>query len=251
MEMVFFGGAELSVLSTPSFAVVIFAQTLYPDAVPLAGLTAIASGSVAVAAFRARRPDVGEWPRRAELTSLPLRVIHFSIVFFAASMGVGFLASVAGTLWVTPLGGVVQVVRARDVDRQVALVVWYCIERRIPIVNHIQFARTTGPTPLCDCEFTTRFGEVHTNRNLGIDADPGETLETGFVLDRRLASGREVRRVQGPHGVAYGIGGNIAFSMQYKLWVLVYLGGFDRRSWARARVKPIAATRVAEPVCVR
>lgn len=110
LERVFFGGAELSVLSTPSFAVVVLAQVLYPDAVPLAGLMAIASGSIAVAAFRAGQPNVGDWPRRSELTSMPFRVLYFSLVFFAASMGVGFVAVTAGTLLLTPLGGVVQVV---------------------------------------------------------------------------------------------------------------------------------------------
>lgn len=109
LERTFFGGAELSVLSTPSFAVVVFAQALYPNAVPLAGLTAIAAGSVALGAFRADSPSVGEWPRRAELLSAPLRMTYFSVVFFLASMGVGYLANSVGTLWVTPLGGVVQV----------------------------------------------------------------------------------------------------------------------------------------------
>lgn len=109
LERVFFGGAELSVLSTPSFAVVVFAQQLYPDAASLAGLTAIVSGSVALAAFRSDSPSVGEWPRRAELTSAPLRLAYFSVLFFLASMGVGYLAVSVGTLWLTPLGGVVQV----------------------------------------------------------------------------------------------------------------------------------------------
>ncbi|MEF8881641.1 MAG: hypothetical protein V5A34_03840 [Halapricum sp.] len=109
LERVFFGGAELSVLSTPSFAVVVFAQVLYPDAVPLAGLTAIVAGSVALAAFRAGSPDVGDWPRRSELTSAPLRFTYFSVVFFIASMGVGHVAVALDALWLTPLGGVVQV----------------------------------------------------------------------------------------------------------------------------------------------
>ncbi|MEF8852508.1 MAG: hypothetical protein V5A44_09870 [Haloarculaceae archaeon] len=108
LERVFFGGAELSVLSTPSFAVVVFAQTAYPDAAPLAGLAAIAAGSVGIAAFRADRPDVGDWPRRSELTSLPLRVGYFSALFFVATIGVAHAAVSAGTLWITPLGGVVQ-----------------------------------------------------------------------------------------------------------------------------------------------
>ena len=109
LGQVFFGGAELSVLSTPSFAVVVFAQILYPDAVPLAGLTAIVSGSIALAAFRGDSPNVGKWPRRSELTSMPLRVSYFSVVFFLASMGVGFVAVSLAALWLTPLGGVVQV----------------------------------------------------------------------------------------------------------------------------------------------
>ena len=109
LELVFFGGAELSVLSTPSFAVVFFAQTLYPDAVPLAGLTAIVFGSVAVAAFRARRPDVGEWPRRSEMASLPFRIVYFSVLYFLASMGVAYVAVSLEALWLTPLGGLVQV----------------------------------------------------------------------------------------------------------------------------------------------
>ncbi|QSG09844.1 hypothetical protein [Halapricum desulfuricans] len=110
LERTFFGGAELSVLSTPSFAVVVFAQALYPDAVPLAGLTAIAAGSVALGAFREGSPSVGEWPRRSELFSAPLRVAYFSVVFFLASMGVGYVANATDMLLLTPLGGVVQVV---------------------------------------------------------------------------------------------------------------------------------------------
>jgi hypothetical protein len=109
LERVFFGGAELSVLSTPGFAVVVFAQTAYPDAAPLAGLTAIAAGSVGLAAFRAGALDVGEWPRLSELTSLPLRAAYFSVLFFVATIGVAHAAVSAGTLWLTPLGGVVQV----------------------------------------------------------------------------------------------------------------------------------------------
>lgn len=108
LERVFFGGAELSVLSTPSFAVVLFAQEPYPDAVPLAGLFAIVAGSIAIAAFRADSPDVGDWPRRSELTSMPLRVLYFSLVFFAASMGVAVVAVSLGALWLTPIGAVVQ-----------------------------------------------------------------------------------------------------------------------------------------------
>jgi hypothetical protein len=108
LERVFFGGAELSVLSTPSFAVVAVAQEAFPDAAPLAGLAAIAAGSVGLAAYRAGSLDVGEWPRRGEFISLPLRVGYFSLVFFVATMGVAYAAVSAGTLWLTPLGGVVQ-----------------------------------------------------------------------------------------------------------------------------------------------
>lgn len=110
LEAVFFGGIELSVLSTPTFAALIFLQALYPDAISLAGLTAIGAGSVALAAFRTGAVDVGRWPRRAELTSLPLRVIHFSLLFLLATMGVAIVAVSAGSLWLTPLGGVVEVV---------------------------------------------------------------------------------------------------------------------------------------------
>jgi len=109
LERVFFGGAELSVLSTPSFAVVVFAQMAYPDAAPLAGLLAIVWGSVAVAAFRARTPDLGKWPRRSELTSMPLRVTYFSLLFFAASIGIAHVAVALGALWLTVLGGVIEV----------------------------------------------------------------------------------------------------------------------------------------------
>jgi len=108
LEQIFFGIMELSVLSTPSFAVVAVAQQRYPDAAALAGLTAIAAGSVAIAVFRTGALNVGAWPRRSELTSLPLRVTYFSLVFFVATMGVAFAAVSLGTLWLTPLGGVVQ-----------------------------------------------------------------------------------------------------------------------------------------------
>ena len=109
LEQVFFGGMELAGLSTPSFVAVLVLQQRYPDASALAGLTAIAAGSVALAAFRTRTVDAGAWPRRAELTSLPLRVGYFSALFLAATIGVAALAVSVGTLWLTLLGGVVQV----------------------------------------------------------------------------------------------------------------------------------------------
>ena len=110
LEQIFFGGMEFSFLSTPAFALVVVFQDVYPDAVPLAGLFAIGAGSVALAEFRSGRIDVGAWPRRSELTSLPLRVVFFSLVFLASSMGVASVAVAVGTWWLTPLGAVVQVV---------------------------------------------------------------------------------------------------------------------------------------------
>lgn len=110
LEQVFFGGMELSVLSTPTFTVLIVAQEIYPDAVPVSGLTAIAAGSLAIALFRNEAIYVGTWPRRSELLSLPLRVLYFSLVFFLATMGVSYLTHSVGSFLLTPLGGVVQVV---------------------------------------------------------------------------------------------------------------------------------------------
>ncbi|PSQ49272.1 hypothetical protein BRD19_04410 [Halobacteriales archaeon SW_7_65_23] len=110
LEQVFFGGMELSVLSTPAFIVLIVAQRVYPDAVPIAGLQAIAAGSIAIAAFRNEAVDVGTWPRRSELTSLPLRLVYFSAVFFLATMGVAHAVHTAGSWWLVLLGSVVQVV---------------------------------------------------------------------------------------------------------------------------------------------
>jgi hypothetical protein len=110
LERVFFGGVELAALSSPAFAVTLVVQNRYPDAVPLAGLSALALGSLAMAAFRGEVVDVGPWPRRGELRSIPLRVVYFSAVFLLAAVGVGAAAVAAGTLWLTPLGGVVQAV---------------------------------------------------------------------------------------------------------------------------------------------
>lgn len=108
LEQVFFGVMELSFLSTPAFAVIVVAQELYPDAAPLAGLTAIAVGSIALALYRNEALDVGKWPRRGELGSLPLRVLYFSVLFFLATMGVAHVAVSAGMMWLTLGGGVVQ-----------------------------------------------------------------------------------------------------------------------------------------------
>lgn len=108
LERVFFGGAELAVLSSPAFAAVLVLQTQYPDAIPIAGLLAIGTGSVALALFRARVVDVGAWPRRGELASIPLRVAYFSVLFVIATVGVGAGAVAAGSLWLALLGGVVQ-----------------------------------------------------------------------------------------------------------------------------------------------
>lgn len=110
LEQVFFGGMELSVLSTPTFTVLIVAQEVYPDAVPISGLLAIGMGSIAIAVFRNKAIDVGTWPRRSELSSLPLRVVYFSVVFFLATMGISYLTHTVGSFLLTPLGGVVQVV---------------------------------------------------------------------------------------------------------------------------------------------
>ena len=108
LEGVFFGVMELSFLSTPAFAVVALLQSRYPDAVSLSGLAAIGAGSVALAAFRSGRVDVGAWPRRAELSSIPLRIGYFSVVFLMASMGVALVVVTLGSWWLALLGGVVQ-----------------------------------------------------------------------------------------------------------------------------------------------
>ena len=110
LEEVFFGVMELSFLSTPAFAAVALLQSRYPDAVSLSGLAAIGAGSVALAAFRGGRFDVGAWPRRAELSSIPLRFGYFSAVFLTATMGVALVVVTLGSWWLTLLGGVVQAV---------------------------------------------------------------------------------------------------------------------------------------------
>lgn len=108
LEQVFFAGMELSVLSTPAFIPVLLLQDRYPDAVPLAGLMAIVAGSIAISLLRTQTVDTGKWPRRSELTSMPLRVAYFSVLFFLASMGVAAVAVSAGSMWLTVFGGVVQ-----------------------------------------------------------------------------------------------------------------------------------------------
>ncbi|EMA66700.1 hypothetical protein C461_11683 [Halorubrum aidingense JCM 13560] len=109
LEGIFFGGMELSFLSSPGFALVVVFQDVYPDAVSLAGLLAIGTGSVALAEFRNRTIDVGAWPQRSELTSLPLRVGYFSLLFLASSMGVAAVVTAVDNWWLTLLGAVVQV----------------------------------------------------------------------------------------------------------------------------------------------
>lgn len=109
LDRVFFGGMEFSFLSSPAFAAVAILQQRYPDAAALAGLLAIAGGSIAVAVFRSGYVNVGDWPRRAELASLPLRVVYFSLVFFTATMGVAVVVVSTGLWWLVLLGAVVQV----------------------------------------------------------------------------------------------------------------------------------------------
>lgn len=108
LERVFYGGAELAALSSPAFVLVLVSQGRYPDAAPIAGLLALAFGSLSLALFRSRRVDVGAWPRRGELRSLPLRAIYFSALFATACLGVAEAAISVGSLWVALLGGVVQ-----------------------------------------------------------------------------------------------------------------------------------------------
>ncbi len=107
LEEIFYAGVELSVLATPGFLAVFLMQYRYPDAVPLAGLTALFVGYLSLAVFRQRTIDVGKWPRRGELTSTPLRFTYFSVVFFLASYGVGATAVSLGSYWYTLFGGVV------------------------------------------------------------------------------------------------------------------------------------------------
>lgn len=109
LDRIFFGGMEFSFLSSPAFAIVAILQQRYPDAAALSGLLAIAGGAVGVAVFRSGYVDVGDWPRRAELASLPLRVVYFSLVFFMATMGVAVVVVSTGSWWLTLLGAVVQV----------------------------------------------------------------------------------------------------------------------------------------------
>lgn len=105
LEEIFYGGMELSALSTPAFTFLVVLQNLYPDAIPIAGLAAIGTGSVAIAAYRNDVVDVGPWPRRSEFTSLPLRMAYFSLLFFAATIGVAVVAVAVGSWGVAFLGG--------------------------------------------------------------------------------------------------------------------------------------------------
>lgn len=107
LEEIFFAGVELSVLATPGFLAVFLLQYQYPDAVPLAGLMALFVGYLSLAAFRQQTINVGKWPRRGELTSAPLRVLYFSVLYFLSSWGVGATAVSLGSYWYTLFGGVV------------------------------------------------------------------------------------------------------------------------------------------------
>lgn len=107
LERIFFAGVELSVLATPGYLAVFLLQYRHPDAIPMAGLMALAVGCASIAVFRHRTIDVGKWPRRGELRSAPLRVVYFSTVFFLASWGVGTAAMAIGSYWYTLGGGVV------------------------------------------------------------------------------------------------------------------------------------------------
>ena len=106
LERIFFAGVELSVLGTPGYLAVFLLQNQHPDAIPMAGLTALAVGCLSIAVFRHRTIDVGKWPRRGELSSAPLRVVYFSTLFFLASWGVGTAAMAIGSYWYTLGGGV-------------------------------------------------------------------------------------------------------------------------------------------------
>ncbi|AUX07850.1 hypothetical protein AArcSl_0195 [Halalkaliarchaeum desulfuricum] len=113
-DMLFFAGVEFSVLSTPAFLPAFLAQARYPDLVPLAGLSAIALGVLSLAIFRSRRIDVGEWPRRGELSSVPFRLVYFSALFAVATLGIASVAvstfDTAGAfLFAMVAGGTVEV----------------------------------------------------------------------------------------------------------------------------------------------
>ncbi len=105
VERYFFAGIEITVLSTPAFVPVVFLQFHYPDAVPLAGLAALAAGSFSLMLFRARVIDLGPWPRLGELSSVPLRALYFSATFLAATFGVAAVATDVGSLALAFVGG--------------------------------------------------------------------------------------------------------------------------------------------------
>lgn len=109
LERIFYGGMEMAFLSTPAFAVVFALQSIDPDAISLSGLFAIAAGSAAIAIFRAGVIDVGDWPRRGELSTIPVRAGYFSLVFFVSTMGVATIVIALESWWYAPLGGAVQI----------------------------------------------------------------------------------------------------------------------------------------------
>ena len=105
VERYFYAGIEITVLSTPAFVPVVLFQHFYPNAIPIAGLTALIVGSFSLTLFRAQAVDFGPWPRLGELSSVPLRATYFSATFLVATFGVGAVAAWVGSLIVAPLGG--------------------------------------------------------------------------------------------------------------------------------------------------
>ncbi|GAA0521968.1 hypothetical protein SAMN04488066_10532 [Halorubrum aquaticum] len=110
-ERLFFAGIELTVLASPALVLGLVFQSAYPDALPTAGIGAVVLGSPALALFRTRAVDAGEWPRLGEVKSVPLRVAYFSALYLLATLGVAATTTaVSGPLPLAFLGGgVVQV----------------------------------------------------------------------------------------------------------------------------------------------
>jgi len=98
----------LSLLSSPAFVAVLILQTRYPDAVPIAGLLAIGLGSVSIALFRAKALDVGAWPRRGELATLPYGSATSAPSFCLRPSGSRWQRRRPGRCGSPLLGGVVQ-----------------------------------------------------------------------------------------------------------------------------------------------
>jgi len=103
LEFVFYSGVELSVLGSPALLVLLYWPVYDLDASSIAGLTTIIFGTLWLAMFRGGYLPARDYPRLGDFSSVPLRILYYSLTIYAAAWLGAFGWQLFGTLAVAAM----------------------------------------------------------------------------------------------------------------------------------------------------